>query len=302
MKRREFLKLSASTLIVPSFGLAKPSRNFGWIPSGPASMPSFYQVSQSKGIGEGKVALLWKEYERTVGPWIAHKQASGDCVAHAAGSVLDLLSMMQGDRWVAASSTDMIYAGGRSLQRKVPSYGMRAEWTVEWLEEFGNLLRIEYPPYDLMPYSAKTNKSWDRKGVPSLLKKKAKEHPLLGWARVRSWEEARDAVVARSPIVLCAPFGAEDSRRDADGFIKPRGQWYHSWTLAGINDGSRPGALLLNSHGPNWGTGPKRHGQPDGSCWIDAKYIDSACRNFGDSYALSEYKGFPTRERKYHIW
>jgi len=164
------------------------------------------------------------------------------------------------------------------------------------------LLRQQYPPYDLTPYSYETVRYWDNNGLPESLLTEAKKHPVSHYALVTSWEEVRDSVAAGKPVIFCAMIGADDDRRDEDGFIKPRGTWPHCWCIAGVQDGKRPGACLINSHGPLFGKGPKTHGQPDGSVWIDAKYIDNAVKKERDSFAISNYKGFEAPEEDYIIW
>ncbi|MEE9548680.1 MAG: hypothetical protein V3V68_04930 [Nitrosomonadaceae bacterium] len=310
MKRRDFLTTAlAAPLLIRAPG---QSFNDGWIPeSSGSSPPRFKEWRRLVNFGQNKVACLWKPYEQvTKESWVPRKQLGPDCVAFATGTAMDILTAVQiilkgkRERFLAMSSTDMIYTGGRKLIAKQRSLGgMRAEWCVEYLKSYGNLLRQEYGEYDLTPYTKTTLKTWFSKGIPKELLVTAKEHPLLESAQVRSWEEFRDAIAAGYPIVFCATLGGGNSRRDKDGFIKPsRQKWYHSWCGAGIIDGKRPGALLINSHGKHYGSGPKTHGQPDGSVWIDAKHIDKQCRNFGDTYALSLYRGFPKPEEKYILW
>lgn len=307
MKRREFL---VTALAMPLIQI-NPSFNDGWIPeSDGLSHPRFKEWKRLIDFGQNKVACLWKPYEQlTQKSWVPRQQKGPDCVAFATGAAMDILTAVQiilkgkRERFLAMTSTDMIYSGGRNLiAKRKPSGGMRAEWCVKYLKKYGNLLRQKYENYDLTPYSSATVKKWDRKGIPEELLVIAKEHPLLESAQVRSWEEFRDAVAAGYPVVFCASMGASNSRRDKEGFIRPKGTWYHSWCGAGVDDGKRPGALLINSHGKNYGSGPKTHSQPNGSVWVDAKHIDKHCRNFNDSYALSLYKGFPKPEEDYILW
>ncbi|KKM77468.1 hypothetical protein LCGC14_1369730 [marine sediment metagenome] len=309
MNRREFLAIAAAA------PLTYNSRYFydGWLPSGNIYVQrTFGQAAKHlTNFGQNKLACLWKTFEHvTEESWTPRKQLGADCVAMAAGAALDILTTVQmtlkqtKERWVAETNTDMIYSGGRNLiPKSKPQNGMRAEWVVKYLNKYGNLLKQQYGEYDLRSYTKALTIKWDHKGVPAELLEIAKEHPLLEYAQVKSWIEFRDAIAAGYPVLFCASMGGSNSRRDSDGFIKPsKRKWYHSWCGAGIVDGKRPGALLINSHGEHYGSGPKTHGQPDGSVWIDAKHIDSHCRKFGDSYALSLYKGFPKPEEEYILW
>jgi hypothetical protein len=63
--------------------------------------------------------------------------------------------------------------------------------------------------------------------------------------------------------------------------------------VIGIDDKhTRPGALVMNSWGTNWVSGPTRHDQPVGSFWVDAEVIDRMVKQ-KDSFALSGFIGYP---------
>tara|TARA_R110000868_G_scaffold228799_2_gene481762 strand:- start:833 stop:1066 length:234 start_codon:yes stop_codon:yes gene_type:complete len=65
----------------------------------------------------------------------------------------------------------------------------------------------------------------------------------------------------------------------------------------GVDDAHRrPGLCCMNSWGPNWISGPKRHNQPDGSGWVDAETCDRMLRVQPDSYAVSGFVGFPAAD------
>jgi hypothetical protein len=50
----------------------------------------------------------------------------------------------------------------------------------------------------------------------------------------------------------------------------------------------------MNSWGPDWIDGPKRHDQPDGSFWIDAEVCDRMFREH-DSFTGSDVVGYPAQ-------
>ena len=301
MLRREFLRIVTQKL------LALEPKRHGWIPGHYSRKVSL--IRHLKRYGSAKVACLWKPYNSVTGKeWLAHDQEGADCVAQATGGGMDLLTTKQiaigkAEKWITKSSTDMIYSGGRNLFGNLNGGGMHGEWAVQYLNTYGNLLRIPYPPYDLTPYSEETLRYWDRNGIPLSLLKKAKEHPLLDYTPIRSYPQARDAIAAGYPVLFCGSMGANNSKRDKDGFITPKGTWYHAWLAAGVDDAYyRPGICLINSHSPYWASGPKRHDQPDGSVFVDANVIDWHCKRFQDSYALSLFKGFPKPKENYILW
>ena len=80
--------------------------------------------------------------------------------------------------------------------------------------------------------------------------------------------------------------------RDVDGFCRASGTWAHCMAIVGIRGGSRPGALLLNSWGPNAHTGPRGLGDPSpAGFWADANVVDRMLKQ-GDSWAFSDVVGF----------
>lgn len=311
MDRRNFLKSAiAIPAILSCSGFAfKGATNFGWLPGFSKSSKRVYDLGNLKNFGVDKVSCLWKAYEEVrKQEWIAHRQEGPDCVAQATGSGVDILTCCQialekkNENYLADSCTIAIYAGGRNLIGNRRKAGMQTWWASEYLKQYGNLLRIIYTPYDLQEYSAERLNYYDRNGIPDSLLEKAKEHPLLNYGAVTTWEEVRDAIAGGHPVVLgTASFGGENDQRDADGFMTPSGSWAHAWLAAGCQDGRRPGVCLINSHGASFGKGPKAFGQPDGSVWIDAKYIDRAVRE-EPSYALASYKGFIKPTRDYILW
>lgn len=72
--------------------------------------------------------------------------------------------------------------------------------------------------------------------------------------------------------------------------------------LAGMDDSSsRPGGLFINSWGSDWIEGPTRLDQPVGSFWADADIIDKMLKQ-EDSFALSNYVGYPSQDLDYNIF
>lgn len=304
MLRRKFL-LSTLSLVA---GRLQQDSSQGWIPNHTFSDG---KTKHLKYFGEGKVSLLWKPWEKvTKNEWIPHKQLYGDCVAQAAGGAMDLLSTIQiaqgkAERWITKSSCAAIYAGGRNnITHRYTKTGMVGWWAAKYLQTYGNLLRKKYDSIDLSVYSKELVKELK---LPQWLLDEAKKHPLRDYSALDSWEEVRDAIASGYPVLFCSRLTVEDSKRDKDGFItptkyrNPKYYWAHAWVIAGVDDNERPGACLLNSHGKRFGSGPKRHNQPDGSVWVDAKYIDFHVKN-SEAYALSNYQGFPRPERKYILW
>lgn len=258
--------------------------------------------------GRGKVVLLHNYLaQANGGRFPVNRQTIGDCVSHGYAKGIEVLTaveiLMHGEpeKWPGdLVATEWLYGTGRVLVgggRLGNGDGSIGSWQAKAVKEHGTLHRRRYEGVDLTEYSGRRAKSWGYRGLPTELETIADEHPVTQTALVRSYAEARDAIANGYPIPVCSNQGFDD-RRDADGFARPRGRWSHCMLFCAVDDGfRRPGLLCMNSWGPNWISGPKRHDQPDGSFWVDAETADRMLRR-GDSYALAGYEGFEKR----NIW
>jgi len=334
MDRRDFLTTSSGIIV----GLAAPTELLsadsiepvygGWIPNKQSTIdfksqqkqPMFFQAGRNlAGSGDGNTALLWKFFEKVTDRKLApHNQSIGDCVAQSWALGIDILDTIQvahgRGQWITKCATETIYAGGRVEigNGKVRGDGMPGSWAGKWCRDYGILLRKSYlgGKYDFTTYSGSKARKWAHKcqrctdwggGVPDELEPIAKRHPIKTITLVTSWEQARDALYNGYPVVICSNQGFR-KERDADGFARRRGRWFHSLLMAGMDDSNRrPGGLLINSWGTDWISGPTRLGQPVGSFWADANTIDKMLKQ-GDSFAMSNYAGYPRRNLDYKMY
>lgn len=267
-----------------------------------------------KDSGRGKIALLHENYAKIVDPDLdSHFQGIGDCVSHGWGLGIDVLQateIIAGERekFIAKVATEILYAMSRveigrgELGR---GDGSQGAWAAEAVRDLGTLHRLKYldGKYDFTKYNAALAQQlgMPRAGCPNDLEPIAKEHPVKTVAVVRTYEEARDAIANGYPIPVCSDVGFTDTR-DRDGFARAWGRWSHCMLFCAVDDEyKRPGLLCWNSWGSRWISGPKRHGQPDGSFWVDADVVDRMLRE-GDSYAISGYEGFKTQEIDYDLF
>lgn len=261
--------------------------------------------------GAGKVVLLHKCMEKVLGHIPVHEQTIGDCVSHGWGSAVDVLACVEIDQKNESEefrfevATEPIYAGSRVEigGGRVNGDGSLGGWAAKFVERYGILHRTTYDRYDLRTYSGDKARKWGQRshGVPDILEPIARQHPVRTVSLVTSYVEARDAIANGYPIPVCSNQGFT-STRDNDGFAKPEDNWAHCMLFLAVDDAHyRPGLLCLNSWGPHWISGPKRHGQPDGSFWVDADTVDSMLRG-GDSFAVSNYVGFPAQKINYNLY
>ncbi len=121
MLRRDFLKTTFFTPILPRLG-GSSAKNFGWLPPLlPSNIPSFLDTyPQFEGVGKGKVVLLYKYIEAVLKKSLsAHKQTGPDCTSHAGGLGVDVLQAIQAvlckDKWIGKMATEMLHIGGRQI-------------------------------------------------------------------------------------------------------------------------------------------------------------------------------------------
>lgn len=325
MNRRQLLLSGAATLAASNILSASTAtrQHFGWVKSPEArrefirrnSTPYFEDHAKViLGTGEGKQVLLWKYYEKvTKRPFAPHFQEIGDCVGQAATLGAEVVSATQiaylnrNEQWKGKFSTEVVYAGSRvevgggKIRRGDGSTGA---WAVQWLRDFGVVLRGKYGHYDLTQYSPGLARDWGRPsaGVPDEIERIAKERPVRTVTLITSWKQACDAIANGYPVLLCSDIGF-NQRTDADGFLRNTEEWPHAMLLFGIDSLSRrQGGCIANSWGVNWLTGPKHTlGTPAGCFWTDAEVIDRMLRQ-GDSYALSNFNGYPRRNLDYLLF
>lgn len=256
--------------------------------------------------GKGKVALPFEYLAEAAGAFPIRKQTAPDCVSHAWALAVDMLAALEiiahgeSERWAGETATEPIYGGSRieiGRGRLGNGGGSLGSWGARAVQELGTVVRGVYGQIDLRRYSGQRANEWGRPGhgVPDELEPTMARHVVRATSLVTSYEQARDAIANGFPVVVCSTQGFT-SKRDSLGFAKASGTWAHAMCLIGVDDANRrPGCLCMNSWGPNWISGPKRHGQPDGSFWIDADVVDRMLRRNSDSYTCSQFEGYPAQ-------
>lgn len=258
--------------------------------------------------GKGKVVLHYQAVRQVVGKDICHAQTIGDCVSQGYGLLVDYLKCIQitqGQRaeFKGETSTEVIYAGSRweiGQGRIGRADGSIGAWAAKFITDFGTLARGKYGNIDLSVYDGNRARSWGApgRGVPDELEPTLLEHTVKTVSMVTSYEEARDSIANGYPVAVCSNRGFTQSR-DRDGFARPAGSWGHCMLFIAVDDAfGRPGLLCMNSWGPDWIDGPKRHDQPDGSFWVDADVVNGMLRQ-QDSFAASGFNGYPKQDLDY---
>jgi hypothetical protein len=255
-----------------------------------------------KDTGKGKIALLYLAVRQVTGGDICHLQTIGDCISQGWSLLVDVVKCNQianglREKFTGLTATEVIYAGARhevGQDQVGRGDGAVGAWASLFVSTFGTLVRGRYGDIDLSTYDGNRARAWGMPGVgiPDELEPIIREHPIRTVSMVQSYAEARDAICNGHPVACCSNRGFRPIR-DAEGFAMPEGEWGHCTCFIGVDDASgRPGLLDMNSWGPDWIDGPKRHDQPDGSFWVDAEVVDEMFAE-QDSFAGSGYNGFP---------
>lgn len=270
-------------------------------------IPRICGVDAITDTGKGKTTLLYQYLVKLVGKFNVRLQTIGDCVSMGAACGIDVLKCTQhfvlgtGESWVAETATEPIYAASRveiAGGQLGGGDGSNGIWAAQAMKKYGTLVRQKYGSIDLTVYSGQRARQWGmpRAGMPDELEPFSKEHIIKDFSQVRTWAEARDAIANGYPITIASGAGFT-STRDKDGFARPSGSWPHQMCLIAMKDDSRPGALIQNSWGPTWISGPKgQYDIPDGSFWVDADVLERNILSSGDSWALSNFVGFPPQK------
>lgn len=180
--------------------------------------------------------------------------------------------------------------------------GSMGSWAAPAIQKFGFLKRGVYGSQDLTKYDTTRCRLWGRKGVPDELEPEAKKNLVGGAALVKTAEEAKKALLQGYPVAVCSDVGfAGQSQRDADGFLKARGSWNHCMTFIGFH-AAKNAFYCMNSWGEDWVGGPLGAGDPPpGGFWVTFATVDRMMSQ-GDSYAISNVKGFPRRKLNVDDW
>jgi hypothetical protein len=289
----------------------EPPRHFGWVDDPEAvrecmaqmGCGAFRETAAFAAAWDGpEDVFLWESARAVTGDVLpARDQKSvGSCVGFATATAIEHLSCKQIEDGECAAYRDLaqevIYGGSRVEVGggRVRGDGSVGAWAARWVRDYGVVPRGVHAQHDLSEYSESRCRHYGRRGVPDDLEALAKEHPVRGVARVRSWEECLAAIRNGYPVLVCSDQGFA-MERDAGGFCNPRGRWYHAMAVVGVRGGERPGGFLLNSWGPDAHRGPRVPADaPACGFWVDSSVLDRMLAQ-GDSWAFSRFAGFPAR-------
>ena len=174
--------------------------------------------------------------------------------------------------------------------------GMTCSGSARYVNKTGGiLLRKNYGDVDLSKYNSTLGA---KKRIPNdIYVTEAKKHQVKTISLVTTIEEARDALANGYALSCCSQVGFT-SMRDKNGISNRKGSWAHAMAWIACDDTRKVYDetlfLIQNSWG-KWNSGPKVHGQPDGSFWVREKDARSILNARG-SFVFSDVDGFPARQ------
>lgn len=263
-----------------------------------------------KSSGRGKRVLLSDFIYKVLGRFNLRTQEIGDCCSMGAAAGIDVLKAIgcinRGEEWIAETATEPLYSGSRVeiLKNKFSgSDGSTGAATALCAKQYGVFLRLKYEDFDFTIYSGKKAREMGETGIPDNIEKYGLDHRVKNISLVTTYYDAIDAINNGYPVTVASNCGFDWKRdnngkivKDKDGFLLPKGQWGHQMVFTGFSDNpNRPGLLCQNSWG-EFMSGPSQEGQPPGSFFVDAEVAEKYMLSAGDSFAYSEFDGFPPQK------
>lgn len=287
-------------------------RNYGFIP-GPGfnqpDKPSLSDVSPLGSTTPPKGKILLSEYlDRTLGYRCGPRDqgSTPSCVGQSTATGVDLLmgvsiaALGLKQSWRARASAESIYAlsrveiGAQKHGQKFRGGGSFVSYAAQAVKELGCLAQLDYPGYDLSEFNSDLCKEWGDSGLPDELELVSRHHVIKAFSAVTTADEAIAALACGFPVVIGCNQGFKgQTERDADGFLKPSGEWAHAQVFIGYDTlYSRPGIVCWNSWGTRWlRPDNDRNDIPDGSYFIDLDTAHSMIAH-GDAVTMSQFSGF----------
>ena len=253
--------------------------------------------------------LLWNAVRKANGGVdLANiRQQIGDCVSWGwsrAISYLDAVRLARNGGEFRRAYPPYIYGisrvqigGGR-----LSGDGSLGAWAAAGVQRYGVVAEgTEGVP----AYSGSVAREWGRNGPPTELIRRAK-HSLVGSAAlVKTAGEMRDAICNGYTVPICSGFGTKTIVvRDGRRVAKWDDSWAHCMVLTAYDGGTSapngPYFYCENSWGPGAHPEPL-NGEPRGGFWIHWDDVQRIAGQ-GDSYAVSQFAGFPARELDFDLF
>lgn len=260
-------------------------------------------------------AFLWKIVAKSrSGPIPTLNQLGvGSCVGHGWATGVNYAICVQAalktgppiDPEVTIAP-EVIYGGSRvnanGGRSPILTDGSNGSWAARFVTQTGVAARGKYGPYDISSYSESNCRTLGRKGIQGELLEECKKNVVGSTALIASAADAEKAIKQGYPIAICSNVGfAGQGSRDSDGFLQARGTWNHCMVVIGFR-GDKKAFYIMNSWGEDWVKGPTGPGEPPpGGFWAKWETVERIMSQ-GDSYAISNVRGFPRQKIRPEDW
>lgn len=311
----------------------EPAQRFGWIGpdearrafDGLAEHFPRFAIAGPMETAERKRVVLWEPARQANGgrhlPTL--RQQRGSCVGHGAANAVwylaafEVVRLRQPERVVMPYEpfiygTSRVQVGGG----RIDGDGSLGVWAAQAVRTAG-VLRSDLdrlPAWEetktpdgsiaCVSFPSAVDLEWGRPpGPPTSHLDKARSHLVRTTAKVRSYEEVRDALANGYPVTVASMQGFLMAPRLERGkhWGVPRGKWAHQMCFVGVDDDpARPGCYCLNSWGPD-AHGPPAGDEPPGGFWVDAATVDRMARTGDDAFAFSQFDGFPAQRLDFRV-
>jgi len=311
------LSITIQTQVDVDLDVTPPEAREGW--AGPEAvkqaeplvrgMPAFRIVGAPQDNERANVRL-W-EFAKAIngGEHLPNTpQQIGDCVSWGCKNAIDYLQCVQIARGpppaqeFKPSFAPYFYGVSRVLigQGRISGDGSVGAWAAEGARVYG-VLAAEFA--GVPRYSGDVARRWGRKGPPEEFVRHAQQFPVRTVSPVRSSMDVRDAICNGYPVTIASNWGGRMRPREVDGRLvnERRGSWNHQMCIIGYDGetGREPYYYVLNS----WGAaahGDPPDDAPPGGFWIRERDVEYIVKQ-GDSFAFSNFAGFPAQELDFQI-
>lgn len=292
----------------------------GYDPS-PAGTAAFVSSLARPTLAEAGPTLLASPREVFLGDflvridpgWRRLSQPIGSCVGWGWSLAAQMLAACDicvrneresyGGRILEAATYGFSRVEARNLDHNYGGDGSYGAAAAKAVTKYGTIYAgRDYNGKTFQSADAKLERGWGRDGVPDFLEPFAAEHKVLEVTLIRNFSDVVKAVSNGYPVAICATrafhmtFVKDGEGRG--GWLKPNpaDKWPHCQMIAGVFQGARPGAHVVNSWADCY-SGPVDERLPAAfqrsSGKVDADEIDRMLGgDNSDSFALAGYSGF----------
>lgn len=244
--------------------------------------------------------------------WQRGSQPIGSCVGWGWSLAVQMLAVCDicirneregyGGRVLEAATYALSRVEARNLDRNHGGDGSYGAAAAKAVTKYGTIYADrDYNGKSFRSADAKLERTWGRDGLPDWLEPFAAQHKVHEVTLVRNFGDVVKAVSNGYPVAICSTQGfrmtfATDGE-GRGGWLKPSPDpWPHCQMIAGVVQGSRPGAHVVNSWGDCYSGAvderlPPAFQRSTGK--VDAEVIDRMIGgDNSDSFAVAGYSGF----------